>query len=53
MRLLQLAFLVALASGIGALLVYITGVSNFGNQNASFKFVCRLRLNLWWVCDCI
>lgn len=29
MRLLQLAFLVALASGIGALLVYITGVSNF------------------------
>ncbi|KAL1542894.1 Sialyltransferase-like protein 2 [Salvia divinorum] len=29
MRLLQLAFLVALTSGIGALLVYITGVSNF------------------------
>lgn len=53
MRLLQLAFLVALASGIGALLVYITGVSNFGNQNASFKFVCRLRLILWWVCDCV
>lgn len=36
MRLLQLAFVVALASGIGALLVYITGVSNFGNQNAKF-----------------
>lgn len=35
MRLLQLAFVAALASGIGALLVYIVGVSNFGNQHAS------------------
>lgn len=32
MRLLQLAFVVALASGLAAILIYITGVSNFGRH---------------------
>lgn len=50
MRLLQLGFLVALASGFAAILIYITGVSTLCMRSLSAFYLFILMCSILWVC---